>query len=349
MATARQRPERYSFFQLVRELEQTAAKEGSLRPVGADAPPGAECIRFRVSPSLAFPATEVRGLRDRDAPGRGKELEIRFLGFVGATGVLPQHYSELAIRRRHNRDETFLEWLDLFHHRLLSLFHRAWVKYRFPFSYERARYTAGRDDAFTIAVRSLAGRGFESIRARAPGLDRAVAFASGHYARGVRSAKALESLLRDLFGVAVRVEEFVGRWLAIEPADRTVLRGRPARHDPSARLGRGATLGARVWDVSSRIRVHVGPVSRARFLALHAGIAGDCGIPGVVRDYLGLENDFELSLVLAAGESPGIRLGASGHVEPARLGRDAFMERTGATPGARTALMRCGLSPEARG
>ncbi len=49
-----------------------------------------------------------------------------------AAGVLPHHYTELVIRRLQLRDTSLRDFLDVFHHRALSFFYRAWKKYRPP-------------------------------------------------------------------------------------------------------------------------------------------------------------------------------------------------------------------------
>ena len=135
-------PWRFEFFQAVRLLEWIAwerAPEGAAprAPVGHDEHPQNECARFRVPPTRGFAASEIASLA-QTAPDAPPEMEVNFLGLVGPSGVMPQHYNELVIQRlRRYKDSALRDFLDLFHHRTISLFYRAWEKYRFPVVYER--------------------------------------------------------------------------------------------------------------------------------------------------------------------------------------------------------------------
>jgi type VI secretion system protein ImpH len=137
-------PHRFNFFQAVRLLERLLCRgEGGFQPVGHDAPPEREVVRFRAAPSLSFPASAVCQLR---APPAGPvdgaappEMAVAFLGLTGPNGVLPYHYTRLLLERIRLRDYSLRDYLDLFNHRFTSFFYRAWVKYRLPFAYERNR------------------------------------------------------------------------------------------------------------------------------------------------------------------------------------------------------------------
>lgn len=315
-------PRGFDFFQAVRLLECSAAGEqGSSAGVGDDHAPQAEAVRFRTRPSLTFAVTEVADLRQRAPPS---EMEVAFLGFVGTVGVLPQHYTELLIERLHLKDSTLRDFLDLFHHRLLSFFYRAWCKYRFPIAFERAAREHGREDAFTGALYSLVGTGTPSLRRRLAIGDVALAYQAGHFARAVRTAVDLEDLLSDLFGVPVLVEQFVGRWLALPPTERCRLPRQRETGDVRVQLGAGATLGSRTWDVQSKIRIHVGPLGLAQLEHLAPDGPGHRAFLSIVHTYIGIETDFDLCLELREGESPGVRLVGG---EPAsRLGRNTWLE-----------------------
>jgi type VI secretion system protein ImpH len=67
---------------------------------------------------------------------------------------------------KHAEKYALRDWLDLFTHRMLSLFLRAWEKYRFYIPYERGQSLQHPPDPFTHCLLSLAGLGMGSLRNR---------------------------------------------------------------------------------------------------------------------------------------------------------------------------------------
>ena len=142
----RREPYRFDFFQAVRLLEHL----GGRAPVGRDAAPDEEAVRFRALPALRFPAAEISRLSQ--TPDGPPEMVVSFLGLTGPSGVLPQHYTTLLLSRIRGKDYSLRDFLDLFNHRITSLFHRAWEKYRLPFSYERSRQDGKEEGADPITT-----------------------------------------------------------------------------------------------------------------------------------------------------------------------------------------------------
>ena len=66
-------------------------------------------------------------------------MTVAFLGLTGTQGVLPFCYTEWMLERKAAKDDTLAAFLDLFNHRLVSLFYRAWEKHRPPVLYEARR------------------------------------------------------------------------------------------------------------------------------------------------------------------------------------------------------------------
>ena len=64
-------------------------------------------------------------------PGTGTKADYLagfFFGLFGPNGPLPLHLSEYAKdRERLYHDSTFRAFADIFHHRMMSLFYRAWA------------------------------------------------------------------------------------------------------------------------------------------------------------------------------------------------------------------------------
>ena len=239
-------PYRFDFFQAVRILEcavhgtngdEVRANGGS--PVGYDAAPSSEAVRFRASPTLGFPSCAVMDVRQSpQSNGNGSasteaseatrhaggvDMVVSFMGLTGPSGVLPLHYTRLLIERIREKDYSLREFFDLFNHRLISLFYRAWEKYRFPAGYVRsheeeanARDGKPRLDLFTSSLFSLVGMGTKGIRGRLSVADEAFLFYGGYFADGHRSATALERMIGDYFNLPAKTDQFKGQWLNLE-------------------------------------------------------------------------------------------------------------------------------------
>ena len=321
----RHHPFRFDFFQAVRVLERIAREQAEVEglaarhPVGRDHAPKQEAVRFRAIPSHSFPAGSVSEVRlpakqldDDEAPP--PEMIATFMGTIGPGGVLPRHYTSLVIERIRDKDYSLRDFLDLFHHRVISLFYRAWEKYRFPFGYERSELASvgDKEDWFTQCLYSLLGLGTGALRGRVEFDDEAFLYYAGHFAHRPRSAVSLELILADYFELPARVVQFQGQWLRISPEDQSSL---PCPRWPrglNTRLGVETIVGERVWDVTGKFRVRLGPLVYSQFCRFVP--SGDALRPlgQMVRSYAGPQFDFDVQPVLQAAEVPWCRLGGGG-------------------------------------
>lgn len=263
--------------------------------VGADAPPAAEPVRLGVAVGARFPDGELA----RD----GGALVATFFGLTGPSGVLPDHYTERMVEARRDRSPGPGAFLDLFNHRALSHFWRAWAKYRLPVAVE-ADGGALRDP-FSRALAALAGLGVAGERVP----DEALLSMAGPLGRGVRSAGALRRILAGIYDLPVEVVELEGRWVEIAPEDRTRLGGGGAEPGAFASLGRDMVVGTSVWDVGSRFRVRLGPLDRERFGSFFSPDGPRAAIKDTIRRAVGGNVGFSLQLVLRREDVPRLRLG----------------------------------------
>src|SRR5947208_8721395 len=214
-------PGKFDFFQAVRLLERLATSSGGAA-VGADTAPEQEAVHFRVLPALRFPAGPVAKAAARDeAP---PELVVTFGGLTGPDGILPQHYTALLIARQRLKDNTLRDWLDLFHHRLLSLFTRAWEKNQWAAVVDRKRAEGdAKEDAATSAAFAVAGFGTGGLRERLSLPGDVPVFYAGLLSRQPRTATGLEQMLADFFGWPVAVEQYAGQWLYLDAENKAEL------------------------------------------------------------------------------------------------------------------------------
>jgi type VI secretion system protein ImpH len=305
-------PQTFDFFQAVRLLELIGRDRA---PVGGFARPRDEAVRFKANPSLAFPASAIQQLTPGDASS-GPAMTVNFMGLMGPQGVLPEYYTELVADRVRAHDTTLRDFFDIFNHRAISLFYRAWEKSRFTIGYERE----GADPVTTV-LRDAVGLGGSDLHNRQLIRDQSVLFYSGLYASAPHSATGLELILSDFFGVPVEIEQFVGVWRRLDETDQCCFDG----GDPeSTWLGFGAVAGDEVWDQQSRARIRIGPLSISRYRDFLPDGSAWQPLGALVRFYSGYDVEFEVQLVLDRGEVPSCVLGGE-HSEP-RLGWLTWMK-----------------------
>jgi type VI secretion system protein ImpH len=295
-------PYSFQFFQAVRLLHRLYPDRA---PVGGFGMPGDEVVRFGCNPNLSFPAGEIAELEASDeGPWR---MTVNFMGLVGHLGVLPHHYSRLVMARDRARDPVLRDFLDLFHHRLTSLFYRAWARYRFYVVHE-----LGQEDPVTAHLFDLVGLGSERSR-QGLALDAARLLRyAGLLGPQQRSALALQQVLEDYFDVPVEVEQFTGGWYRVSAeAQFAVSDDRPLE---STRLGGGALVGDEVWDPNSKARIVIGPLPLGRYQEFLPSGDAYRHLRALTRFFSDDQVEFELKLILSKDEVPPIALGAEGQV-----------------------------------
>lgn len=290
-------PYSFEFFQAVRLLQQLHPERGR---VGRYGNPDDEAVRFGATPATAFPASEIQAMEVED--GSPPRLVVNFFGLTGPQGVLPLEYSELVADRVRQRDHALRDFLDLFNHRMVSLFFRAWERTR-----EHGSAIARGDDALNDHLLDLAGMGTPGLAAQLGLPTAALPFYVGLLAMPTRPAVALELLLQDYFGVPVEVEQFVGGWYAIDEASQCALGDDSTA---SSQLGFGAVAGDEIWDLQARARVRIGPLSRAQYDTFLPTGRAYRELRALTKFFTGEQVDIELQLVLARDDVPSVALGA---------------------------------------
>lgn len=354
-------PHEFDFFQAVRLIElflMGERKHPTPSPIGGDSGPHKEPIRFRATPSLSFPPGQIASLRSRtrqseaaDSDTSSEEIRsadrlpvdmmVSFMGLTGPNGVMPQHYTSLVIERSHqsNKDDTLREFLDLFNHRAISFFYRAWEKYRFQFRYERNLFAAEfQDDLFTRCLFSLVGLEIPGLRHRFSFDDQSLIFFGGLVAQRCRNAIGLEQVLQSYFDVPTTVVQFVGQWLDLPPDLQTSLPSTANLLGRNLDLGVSAVIGSRAWDVQSRFRVKIGPLASDEFDRLLPGETLE-SIAELIRFYVGPEKDFDIQLVLQRQDIPPLQLSQDGGNQP-RLGWNTWLSPSSRKTDAADAIFR---------
>jgi type VI secretion system protein ImpH len=300
-------PHRYEFFQALRLIEAFHADKPRL---GTARRPADEPLRLGQSADLGFAPASLAKLDLQDRSGKPR-LEVRFFGVFGPNGPLPLHMTSYARERKlHKGDETLGRFADMFHHRMLLLFYRAWAQAQPGASLDRPE-----DDRFATYVGSLAGVGGAAWQNRDAVHDHARLAFSGVLSRQARNADGLSRLLAAYLGMAVRIESFVGRWMPLPLGDRTRIgRKGASRRLSTAQLGASAVLGQAVFDRQHHFRIHIGPLDLPAFEALLPTGSALPAVQALVRQYIGLELGWDLRLELKNADVPTSQPGRHGRL-----------------------------------
>lgn len=288
-------PYRYDFYQTLRRLEclyDAKPRWGeALRPVD-------EPVRLGQDPDVAFAPAPLASFEA--GAGKPPRLQVRLFGLCGPNGPLPIHVTEYARERlRLAGDATLSRFLDIFHHRFLALFYRAWAQAQPHVNRDRPNA-----DRFTVYLGAFFGMAPKTFRERDALPDQARFFHVGALIRQVRNTEGLQHILQHFFRLPVEIEEFVGHWLVLGAAERTYLA-------KGAALGAGAVIGGQVWDRQHKFRIHLGPLTLAQYESFLPGGMPLRKLVDWVRTYLCFELDWDVRLLLKQNEVPPLTLGGS--------------------------------------
>ena len=302
----------FEFFQAVRLL-------GWLFPdrkhVGGVAKPSEEVARFAARLSLAFPPSAVHDIEHTPNSPDPARMTVAFMALTGTQGVLPLHYTEFLLARKAGKDNTLAAFLDLFNHRLVSLFYRAWEKHHPTVLYESGALRNRQPDPFTQYLFDLIGMGTGGLRGRMGVGDESLVLYAGLLAQRPHSAIALRNILRDYFSVPIEIAQCLGSWYELENDDRSYLSGDLERNQ----LGEATFLGEEIWDQQARFRIRVGPIGLERFEEFLPTGPAMAELVELTRYIAGQSSAFDVQVILRADEVPECRLDDEGPAAP-RLG-----------------------------
>jgi type VI secretion system protein ImpH len=296
----RDKPWAFGFYSAIRRIENMHPDKP---PVGRAALPSAEPVRLGQDPDLAFaPSTLSRVDTTNPIP----TIISQFLGVFGPQGPLPLHLTEFAYDRMKNEnDPTFARFMDLFHHRILVLFYRAWSNSQPVVQFDRPDY-----DRTQAYLRSFAGLGTDDYTGRDNFSDLSKTRHVGLFAHQRKDGESLEIILASHFAVPAHIDQFQGQWLPV-PADSRCLLGT----DPLVcSLGVSTTVGKRVFSAGHKFTIRLGPLDYESFERFIPGEDSLDALTAAVRLYTNDEFDWDLRLVLKAPEVPPARLGVQGRL-----------------------------------
>ncbi|MDR0902693.1 MAG: type VI secretion system baseplate subunit TssG [Opitutaceae bacterium] len=288
------------FYRAVRLLD---AAHPDLPRTGRAESPSQESVRFGQKPELVFARSPIESFEPATATSPPR-LNVNFFGLFGPNGPLPLHLTEYARSRiRNHGDRTFSAFADIFHHRMIALFYRAWMVNQLASDLDRPG-----EQIFSRYIGSMFGAGTDDTAGSGPVPLNAKLYFTGRLACPSRNIDGIEDILGEFFGIPSEVEPFVGRWIPIPPDSQLHLNGAP----PTCTLGQTAIMGSRVWDTQLSFRIHMGPMNFADYKRLLPRGDSFGRLRDWVLSYAGDELFWDVRLILRADEIPMLRLGDGG-------------------------------------
>jgi type VI secretion system protein ImpH len=193
------------------------------------------------------------------------------------------------------------------------------MKYRYDVSYG----LPGRDDLTAYLLWFIGCQPASTKRQLGVEPIRLIRYA-GLLTHQPKSFSALEGMISDYWGgLPVAVEQFTGRWVAIDPADAARL------GSANSSLGQDLLLGDEVYDLSGSFRISLGPADWATYTSFLPDGGAFFETWSLVRYFSPDPLSFTLEARIKAGQVPPMQLSA-GDGAP-RLGYTSWL-RTAEVP-----------------
>ncbi|MBW7982473.1 type VI secretion system baseplate subunit TssG [Enterobacillus tribolii] len=307
---------RYNFYQLVELLSRNDGESAPAFAANAEK----EAIHFLSAASIAFPPRDVISLEQKG--NTQWQLTASFMGLHGSQSPLPGYYLDSLAWEEAQQSGRLTDFLNVFNHRLLTLLHRIWRKYRYYICFENEG-----QDAFSQRMFSLVGLGSADVREQLQINHSKMLAYAGLLASPGRSPDVICGLIAHCFELDdVTLHGWQLRHVNITPEQQNRLGGvrrfSGKRTAGRSLLGENFSIGARVPDRSGKFLLHINGLSRQRFLDFLPN--GDSYLPLVMFMSFILRDQFawDLRLGIAQQQVGGMTLGVK---QNALLGWTCFL------------------------
>lgn len=288
-------PYKYDYFSLLRQLESVKFVTGG-KLLGKAVSPKMEKIRIRQEPSLIFAPRNIQSVALSPSY---VEISINGFGLFGPSGPLPLHLTEYAYERQHQHgDRTWTGFANMLQHRLAVLFYRAWANAQSIISLDK-----NAEDRFGKYIASFNGLDTPAIHNKGLIHEFAKRYFAGLLMKQSRSAANLQQLLNRYFKVPVTIQTNVGYW--VEVAEEKTQIGIMGNYT----LGDGLLLGDKLYDVQSKFRIIIGPLTLPAYRSFFKDGINTVRLREWVRLFAADEYEWDIQPVLMQKEVPLMDLG----------------------------------------
>lgn len=304
----RDEPYSFDFNQAILVLEHISKlkQQGDneiCEPLGESLDLTRESLTIKSHVSLAMPASELQKIEiDQDKPA----LWINFLSLAGVLGPLPTPYTEMVIERTREKDTSFRDFLDIFNHRIASMWHRLHKKIHVGVAQVLPQHSY-----IGKCLLRLAGISHEKVLKGTALTETALLTYQNFLWKQPHSMIGLQQMIHHHFNVKTEVHEFIGAWNQAQPEEITRI-GMTSKAQWNI-LGRNTILGSKCWDQMAGIQIHIGPLSWKEFcsfLPIQNNNMKNLYNPlkDLCRMYVGLDFSITAKIILAKNEIKPITL-----------------------------------------
>ncbi len=292
-------PQLFNFYQAVRIIERTTAS-CSIK----------ESIDFKVTPSLSFPVSDIDQFTMSFGEHPHFEMWISFLGLIGGAGILPNHLKETMLRQLNQKDGSMVGFLNIFHQAIIPLFYETWKNGRYEVIYENYCHQEAPEE-FLSTLYGLTGSGhidraFGSIKKYSRHDSGSLCFESHLFYSGLfsiraRPREALKILLEDYFQLPIKINNFIPERIAINHQEFSMLSKNRQQYNA---LGVDAVVGRHLWYSQNHFEIEIRSLDYDTYRRLlpHGQLL--TSLTKMVREFIGNEFDYHLTLIISKREIP---------------------------------------------
>lgn len=271
-------------------------------------------LRFGQDATLSFQEKQVH--RVSQMPEKTK-VQIQGFGMLGSNGVLPIHITEASYEKKlHEKNTAFNDFLDIFHHRLISLFYKAWLM-----SEPVIMLDNGNNKAFSNQIASFVGSAIDQHDKDYEKL----AYDQFYYSSLLLSQHMpldnLQEILNCYFKIPIKIKQNIGQWID-SPEHSTII-----SHHSEHRLGQGLLIGTRYYDITQKFRVVIGPIGISTYLRFLKN--GDLAQQLNIWIYRYIKHNYIFDIELVVDKNEVLPMAANGF---SKLGQTSWLGKPKINP-----------------
>ena len=283
------------FWAFVRAMENARPSNPRL---GKAKNPLDENVRFGQQPYLHFPPTDIAEIIEGGrAAGVDATIILYFFGLLGVNGPMPLEFTNYVFRRSHNHfDNTWRRFLDIIHHRFVTLYYRSYAAGQQAMSFDRKD-----DDPLSFIIKSLAG--FSTAGSTPDREEMLILRSVAQLSCASKNRAGLEDMLRRLFKFNLAVRDFIPSSGDIPAENRAVLGKK------NATLGLDAQIGSAYLSITGKFEIQIGPLSFDEYRSFMLDRNGARLLIEAVSLYLDRPMDYSVVFTVRTHTIPLAQLG----------------------------------------